>query len=97
MQKIKTTSTSVFLIYFQRLKHVYQAKFSKHNFKQPDDFTKYVKFSMILEAQNYEIITLPRQEKISSVLFGAKCVCSCVCVCVCVCVVCEGLNKGVKY
>ena len=46
MQKIKTSiSPRLFFNYFQPFKHVYQTKFSKHNFKQPDGFTKHVKFS----------------------------------------------------
>ena len=28
------------------INHVYQTRFFKHNFKQPNDFSKYVKFSI---------------------------------------------------
>ena len=61
MQKIKTsTSPRVFSAYFRPINHVYQTRFSKHNFKQRDAFSKYVKFSISYRGQklwsNYPII-----------------------------------------
>ena len=46
------TSRKVFSTYFQLINHVYQTRFSKHNFK----------------AQDYRIIASPRHEKMPSVL-----------------------------
>ena len=46
MQKIKTsTSHGAFFTNFQTIYLLYDTRFSKHNFKKPDAFSKYVKFS----------------------------------------------------
>ena len=71
MQKIKkSTSPSVFSTYFQPINHVYQTRFSKINFEQPDAFSKYVKFTISYQNQklwnNYPI-TL--ENNIASIIF----------------------------
>ena len=45
LQKIKTsTSSRAFSTYIQPTNHVYQTKFSKYNFKQPDAFSHMLNF-----------------------------------------------------
>ena len=45
MPRVKrSTSHKVFYSYFETMSHVYETRFSKHNFKKPDGFSKYIKF-----------------------------------------------------
>ena len=47
MQRIKiSTSPRVFSTYFQHINHLYETRFSKHDFKQPDALSRYIKFSI---------------------------------------------------
>ena len=48
MQSFKiSTSPRIFYTYIQPINHVYETRFSAHNFKQPNASEKYVKFSII--------------------------------------------------
>ena len=68
MQKFKaSTSPRVFSTYFQPINHVYEIRFSRHSFKQPDGFSKYINILMTSRPKGFRI-TPPRQKKISSIL-----------------------------
>ena len=75
MQKIKT-STSPWGIppYFQPINHLYETRFPKYNFKQPNPFSKYVKFSISYQGpklwNNYP--TMTEKNIVSTIFFKQR-------------------------
>ena len=67
MQRVKKWNLlGYFFTYFQPISYVYETR--KHNFKQPDAFSKYIKFSISYRSLKLWRINLAMAEKLLSVI-----------------------------
>ena len=70
MYRIKTSiSPNIFFTYFQLINHVYETRYSKHNLKQSDTFSKYLKFSISYQGQKYGITHHGSKNIVSAIFF----------------------------